>query len=161
MQHAHKWLSNSRVVLEEVPPQDRACKLEFYEDNWLVTKTLGVMWLANEDVFTFKSISIEPGFKPTKRNFLKKIATLFDPLGFLSPFVIRAKLFMQEMWIVGIEWDDLLSDDLVRRIKLWFVELDQLQEIRTSRSLQQKRELVRSGCLSSCIWCCCLHKNRV
>ena len=101
------------------------------------------MWLANEDAFTFKSISVGSEFKPTKRNFLKKIATMFDPLGFLSPFVIKAKVFMQDIWNAGTEWDDLLSDDLARRIKLWFAKLDQLQEIRVPRSLQQKSKVVR------------------
>lgn len=141
--HAHKWLSNSEVVLQVIPSQDRACQLELTEDNSLAVKTLGVMWLAKEDVFTFKSKSIEKEFKPTKRNFLKKIATLFDPLGFLSPFIIRAKMFLQEMWIAGTEWDDLLPDELVKKIELWLSELDQLQNIRIPRSLQQRNEVVK------------------
>ena len=89
--HAHKWLSNSQAVLEMIPLEDRTCQLELSEDNSLAIKTLGIIWLADEDVFTFKSKLIEQGFKPTKRNVLKKIAALFDPLGFLSPFIIRAK----------------------------------------------------------------------
>ena len=43
--------------------------------------------VAKEDVFTFKANPSESGFEFTKRNFLKKIATLFDPIGFLAPFV--------------------------------------------------------------------------
>ena len=52
-------------------------------------------------MFTFKSRVTEEGFKLTKKTFLKKIARLFDPLGFLSPFVIKAKKFMQEMLKAG------------------------------------------------------------
>jgi len=62
----------------------------------LAVKTLGVIWDAKEDIFTFKSKQIESQFKLTKRSVLKKIATLFDPLGFLSPFTIRAKVLMQK-----------------------------------------------------------------
>ena len=78
-----------------------------------------------------------------KRNVLKKIATLFDPLGFLSPFIIRAKMIMQEIWIAGTGWDDLLSDELVDKINLWFSELDQLQHLKIPRCLQQKNESVK------------------
>ena len=62
--------------------------------------------------------SIEPEFKPTKRNVLRKIATLFDPLGFLSPFTITAKIFMQEMWIIGVDWDNPLPSEVVRKINM-------------------------------------------
>ena len=141
--HAHKWLSNSRAVLQRIPPADRACQLELNEDDSLAIKTLGIIWLAEEDVFTFKFKSIEQHFKPTKRNVLKKIATLFDPLGFLSPFIIRAKMIMQKMWIAGTDWDDLLSDNLVKEVGLWFSELDQLQELRIPRCLQQNNDVTK------------------
>ena len=132
--HAHKWLSNSWAILRAIPFEDRACQLELSEDNSLATKTLGIIWLAEEDVFIFKSKIIEKEFKPTKRNVLKKIATLW----ILSPFIIRAKMIMQEIWIAGTGWDDLLSDELVKKINLWFSELDQLQNIKIPRCLQQK-----------------------
>ncbi|XP_041451907.1 uncharacterized protein LOC121405322 [Drosophila obscura] len=35
----------------------------------------------------------------TKRNVLSQIAQLFDPAGWLAPFVIQAKIFMQEIWL--------------------------------------------------------------
>ena len=47
--------------------------------------------------FNFTSQCIEKEFKLTKRNFLKRIATLFDPLGMLSPYVIREKMLMQDI----------------------------------------------------------------
>ena len=141
--HAHKWLCNSQAVLQRIPSADRACQLELNEDESLAIKTLGIIWLAEEDVFTFKFKSIEQQFKPTKRNVLKKIATLFDPLGFLSPFIIRAKMIMQKMWIAGTDWDDLLSDNLVKEVNLWFSELDQLQELRIPRCLQQNNDVTK------------------
>ena len=79
--------------------------------------------LTKEDVFTYISKPIEEGFKPTKR-ILKKMAILFDPLGLLSSFVIRTKLFKQVMWITGTDWNDQLSDDLVRKVNSWFSKLN-------------------------------------
>ena len=83
--HARKWLSNSSKVLKEIPLQD--CKAEVDLDNEYLpcAKTLGVWWLADRDVCTFKENAPDAEMKYTKRNFLKKIAKLFDPVGFLTP----------------------------------------------------------------------------
>ena len=70
--HAHKQLSNSQEVLDAMPPQDRVSQLELDENSSLAVKAFGIIWKANEDVFTFKSNSIESHFKPTKRNVLRK-----------------------------------------------------------------------------------------
>ena len=58
--------------------------------------------------------------KFTKVNFLSKIETLFDPLGFIAPFTIRAKVLLQEMWTSGIDWDDSINDILVNKSREWF-----------------------------------------
>ena len=47
---------------------------------------------------------------------------------------------MQEMWIAGTDWDDQFSDDLIRKVNSWSSELNQLQNIRIPRSLQQKKQ---------------------
>ena len=94
----HKWLSNSIKVLETIPPQNRASQMNLGTGEYKssTVKTLGVLWDATTDAFTFKSQYIVEEFIPTKRMFLKRIATLFYLLGFLSPFVVRAKILIQE-----------------------------------------------------------------
>ena len=37
-------------------------------------------------------------------------ARLFDPLGILEPFTVRAKVMMQEPWIMKIVCDDEIPD---------------------------------------------------
>lgn len=80
-------------------------------------KTLGILWIATEDNYTFNYKRIDQGSKLTKREFLKRIATLLVPLGFLSLFTVRAKILMQKEWIVGTDWDDLLFDETNRKLK--------------------------------------------
>ena len=65
----------------------------------------------------------------TKRAFLKKIATLFYPLGFLAPYVIRAKIILQEMCESGVDWDDLVEEGLSMNSEQWFEELSELPRL--------------------------------
>lgn len=50
----------------------------------------------------------------TKRNFLKKIATLFDPIGLLSPFTMRRKILLQDMWTADLDWDEEMNESLAQ-----------------------------------------------
>ena len=69
----------------------------------------------------------------TIRNFLKKIAILFDPIGFLAPFTIRAKMLFQDMWTAGMHWDDALTEPLISSSRAWFGELCDLRNVKVSR----------------------------
>ena len=135
--HARKWLSNSQNVLREIPVQDRKAEVDLDREYMPCTKTLGVWWLSDQDVFTFKENA--PGdMKYTKRNFVKKIATLFDPIGFLAPFTIRAKILLQEMWAAGLDWDEEMDEPLASSARDWFSELTDLTAVRIPRCLLVK-----------------------
>ena len=121
--HPHKWLSNLRAVLEQIPSQERASEVLLDDGQLPSMKMLGLLLLVEEDVFTF--IGLPPkAIQLTKRTFLKKIASLFDPIGFLDPFVIQAKLVLQELWICGLEWDEELDEKLQERAIAWFQQFE-------------------------------------
>ena len=135
--HARKWLSNCSKVLGEIPIQDRKAEVDLDREYLPFAKTLGVWWFADQDVFTFKENA--PGdMKYTKRNFLRKIATLFDPIGFLAPFTIRAKVLLQEMWAAGLDWDEEMDEPLAGSARDWFSELTDLTALRIPRCLLVK-----------------------
>ena len=85
-----KRSSNVPVVIE-----DRLHTWELNKDNVPKTKTLGVMWEAKRDVFTFQ---VQQPLVDNKPLILSAIASLFDPLQFLAPFTVRANVLTQEMW---------------------------------------------------------------
>lgn len=79
-------------------------------------KTLGIQWNPSKDEFVFKSCDqTTPSSGWTKRTVLSEIAKLFDPVGWLSPCVIKLKILMQNIWREGdsIGWDDQLNGDLL------------------------------------------------
>ena len=115
-----KWSSNEPVVIEDVPKEDRLPTLELDKDILPKTTTLGVMWEAERDFFTFQvQQPLINNKAPTKRNVLSAISSLFDPLQFLAPFTVRAKVLMQEIWMAGVDWDEELPENLKVKWEKW------------------------------------------
>ena len=96
----------------DIPLEDRLSTLEISKDELPKTTTLGIKWEARKDVFTFQVEPPDVDKAPTKRNVLSAIGSLFDPLQSLEPLTVRAKIIMQELWMAGVGWDELLPDDL-------------------------------------------------
>ena len=67
---------------------------------------------------------------------LSSIARLFDPLQFLAPFTIRAKILQQKTWTAGIEWDEQLPESLCVEWKDWTNELKDLSYFEIPRPLR-------------------------
>ena len=65
------YLANSSIVMDKIPIQDRACKLEFDENSSFSAKTICTLWIAAEDNFTFNSKEIDQISKFTKGDFKK------------------------------------------------------------------------------------------
>ena len=71
--HARKWLSNSEEVLKGIPSEDRALEVDLERGNLPSLKTLGILWMAKEDLFTFKASAPDDDFQFTKRNFPRRL----------------------------------------------------------------------------------------
>ncbi|GBM73084.1 hypothetical protein AVEN_17668-1 [Araneus ventricosus] len=69
----------------------------------------------------------------TKRSVLSTVARVFDPLGFISPFVVRVKKLVQEIWERGVDWDSKLPDDLRIKWEKWCCETGCLSDVRINR----------------------------
>ena len=89
-----KFASNSREVLQSISPELGA--------NWVCTG------MRSPDTFKFKALQAQK--PPTKRGVLSTVSSLFDPLGFLSPFVFSAKILLQELWREKLPWDQQIPE---------------------------------------------------
>ena len=145
---------------------DRKAEVDLDHNELPCAKTLGVWWLALEDVFTFKENVPDGNTVFTEGNFLKKIATLFDSLGLLAPYTIRAKMLLQEMWTAGLEWDDELPEPLIHAARAWFGELSDLKQLQIPRRLGEKEELLTPchsirRCIAGCLWSYCVRQVHI
>ena len=48
----------------------------------------------------------------TKRNILRNIAEIFEPLGWFQPIIVRVKILIQEIWKSNCKWDDVIDERL-------------------------------------------------
>lgn len=46
-----------------------------------------------------------------ERKVLQESSKIYDPLGLLSPVIIRAKIFMQKLWTRKCDWDEILTSE--------------------------------------------------
>ncbi|KRY91799.1 hypothetical protein T4D_13744 [Trichinella pseudospiralis] len=60
---------------------------------------------------------------------------IYDPLGYLTPFIVRAKTLIQELWQRGLHWKDPLPDDLKTTWTRWITEWKKIRNVRTPRCL--------------------------
>ncbi|XP_066499342.1 uncharacterized protein [Hoplias malabaricus] len=69
----------------------------------------------------------------TRRGILSTIASVYDPLGFLAPFLLSGKQVLQEMCQKGVGWDDPLPDELRPRWENWVSDVRNLEKIQIPR----------------------------
>ena len=137
--HAKKWVTNSKVIFDLIPKDDKVVVFDVLAENASAVKTLGLWWRAEGDTFEFKSpLSVVE--KITKRIWLSKISTLFDPLGFITPFTIRARILVQQIWVKGYTWDEVVDNEIKCACLAWLKELSQLPEIKVSRWLYMSND---------------------
>ena len=86
-------------------------------------KVLGIRWLANQDCFSCDGVKMPRDLCVTKRLVLSIIWRLFDPLGFITPFITVAKCLFQEFWRLGVVWDEVVPVNVQYRFTQWVKSL--------------------------------------
>lgn len=128
-----KWASNVSTALEDVPRMDRVDNLlEIREGEEPTIKTLGIGWNFKRDVFKF-SVSLPLPETLTKRTLLSFAAKIFDPLGWLAPVTVRAKLMIQELWRLNLEWDQPVPEKIFNDFMKLRKDLNSLKEVEIPR----------------------------
>ncbi|XP_043654518.1 uncharacterized protein LOC122620904 isoform X3 [Drosophila teissieri] len=131
-----KWTANERTLLKALP-SDHLLSGDFLDiEEVSTTKTLGIRWNAKADEFYFVPTELVVNANYSKRNVLSQIAKLFDPAGWLSPFVVQAKILMQDIWLAGIGWDEFLPAELRQRWHDFLRSHSSLHKVRVPRWVQ-------------------------
>ncbi|XP_067614542.1 uncharacterized protein [Eurosta solidaginis] len=128
-----KWTSNSEDILRNIPKADLLNENFLAFEDTSSVKALGIRWNALSDLFYFKAGTLDNPENITKRAILSAIAKLFDPLGWLAPMVIVAKILMQSIWLEGTAWDEPVSTSTLERWKTFTEQYHEIDKIRIPR----------------------------
>lgn len=128
-----KWTSNNTKFFEGLPEQNiNSQSFSFTNDDNSTLKILGLQWHMGADVFSFK---IKPKIETTctKRLILSNIARIYDPLGFLCPITFFAKRFIQQLWGLGMGWDEIPPYTICEKWLKFISDLPRLAEFNLPR----------------------------
>ncbi|XP_045542800.1 uncharacterized protein LOC123723621 [Papilio machaon] len=134
-----KWCTNSEKLLKYIKTdKQRADSSLVFKENDMV-KVLGISWNKNTDRFEYIHKLPETECPITKRKILSEIARLYDPLGWIAPVVVTAKVYMQKLWKSGLSWDDEVTQNLLKEWLEFKRSLVKVKDIIIPRWLQVKR----------------------
>ena len=131
-----KWLSNKKGVLASVPTDDLASKVQLLANKDLpIERTLGVEWNAELDQLRF---TFQDGDKPvSRRGVLSTIAAVFDPLGLISPIILKAKILLQRLCKKGLDWDQQLEEGDWKEWREWRTQMEQVNGLAFPRCIKE------------------------
>jgi hypothetical protein len=132
-----KWASNSSAFLDNIP--EELCEtqnlLQLDKDNSVTT--MGLLWNPTADQLQVKSSVTCPAYLTyvTKRKVLSIVASVFDPLGLLSPIIISYKIFLQTLWQSKLQWDESLPTSLLHDWNQLYKQLPQVSNVKITRKV--------------------------
>lgn len=120
-----KLITNHDAILKDVQEKDLHPPSEGNE----TLKALGIRYNSNTDEFLFRLTPLTEDVS-TKASVLSSIASIYDPLGWLGPVVLTAKLIMKSLWLLALKWTDKLPQEQQQEwdeFRSQFSELDKLR----------------------------------
>ncbi|XP_076233347.1 uncharacterized protein LOC143178507 [Calliopsis andreniformis] len=124
-----QWASNEPNLLTGINKNQIHPKI--FGDT-AVMKTLGLSWDARNDTIRY-TVELPISNKVSKRTILSTIAKIFDPLGILGPVTIVAKLLMQRLWQLKVDWDESLPANIHTEWTTYAAQLQMLNNVEFSR----------------------------
>ena len=85
------WATNNPELQQRIQTNNN-------HDNAKVINILGMKWNPEADTLCYPTTDQNTTRVHTKREVVKATSSLFDPLGYLAPVHIKAKIFIQQLW---------------------------------------------------------------
>ena len=130
----HKFLSNSKRVMQAIPKDQRAegvMELDLNKDVLPIERALGVQWCLESDHLQFR---VELKDRPfTRRGILASISSIYDPLGLAAPFLLTGKQILEELCQDKTDWDEAVPETIRLRWEKWRGGLHTLVEMKIRR----------------------------
>ena len=116
--HRREGVKDTDLVKEELPTE----------------RALGVYWNVEKDALGLK-VNLKE--KPrNQRGMLSMMSSFYDPLGLVSPFILKGRSILQELCQEGLHWDKQVSEEYVKKWEAWKRELYNLEKLSLGRCIK-------------------------
>ena len=135
----HKFISNSDRVLDSLDQRDRASsvkELDFNKDGAKIERPLGIQWNVESDTIQYCVSLKEKPF--TRRGILSTVSSIYDPLGFVSPFTLKGKQILQDLCRENLGWDEEIPREYRIRWETWKAQVPFLSNFSVDRCVKPK-----------------------
>ena len=135
------WISNKDLTKNKMEISDVT---EVFKEGEEEGKVLGIVWNQKVDEVRFKvkadwfnvsDFTEQSQVTLTKRQILSKVARIYDPIGLASAFLVRAKIGIQQLWQLGVGWDEELPPTVQDQWMRLFQEMTELNHVSFPRGL--------------------------
>ena len=134
-----KFISNHPNVLSAIPEEDRKVGVkdqDLFIGKVPVERALVVLWNTDHDTLYF-NINIMD--KPlTRRGLITMLSSVYDPLGLVSPFLLKGRKTIQELCKDSFQWDHPIPENIKQQWLKWKSYLGKLNSIKTARCFKPK-----------------------
>ena len=139
------------IPKDDLLPRKTLC---FKDDDYL-TSTLGMSWVSKNDCFHFDCSGIDnPPVKLTRRVILSIYSKIFDPLGFVQPFILKPKLIIQELCRLGLSWDEAVPEEIAKEWNKWLTSIGKVADYEFFRCVIKRNGVVEClGIFPSSLGC--------
>ncbi|XP_062709477.1 uncharacterized protein LOC134288485 [Aedes albopictus] len=139
--HIRNWMSSDNSVLEQLgEAKQKPAKSMLPDKETCFERVLGMAWMQEEDVFAFTlqfcdkvRYLLDDSIIPTKREMLRLVMSIYDPLGLVASFVIQGKIIIQEVWRTDTDWDIKIPQEIATRWVEWISMLKKIDSLRIPR----------------------------
>ena len=129
-----KFVINDQELLGEIEQSDRAAEVKELTPD-VLSKALGIQWNVDRDTFFYVSRPVVVQAAVSRRIALSQVASMYDPLGLISPIVLEGRRIFQEATRLKLSWDEPLPHDVAQRWFAWLTSLSYLPEIHFQRCI--------------------------
>ena len=163
--HIRKWVSNSSSVLDTIPEKEKAPLTNVVNRNGVqnkisdTTKQLGYRYDPLKDLFLFDSYDeLIKKNDNTMRSVASLLASIYDPIGFICPYILLSRFILKGMFQKKLSWNDSIPKDLLPLWKSWLSELPELKTLVFPRYVPTNHEtstfIIASDASESGYGCC-------
>ena len=133
-----KFIANDQELLRSIPDDDKCSPPDDKVVPISESKILGVKWNINSDYIYF-DIRVSESKIISRRHILSFVASIFDPLGLISPVIIAGKVIFQQTTRLKLSWDEQVPSEITHKWNAWLRTLLSLADIKIPRCVKPCR----------------------